>query len=170
MSPRWRGAPRGGADSPDGNDSTLVGRFLPRQRRLSVRTAASSVSTTLRAARPLALLAAAAMARRTVLRALGTARQRDDSTRMSTIGPGAAARDGRPRFVACSFRAIAVPLGCVASRRVVGQHDAGNQLVADHVLGLEGDVADAVDVGEESHGLRETGGLAVRQVDLARIA
>src|SRR5919198_1308687 len=86
MSPRWRGLPRG-AESPDGNDSTLVGRSLPRQRRLSVRTAASSVSTTLSSEPALALVAAAAMARRTVLRALGIVRQRGDSTRMSIAGP-----------------------------------------------------------------------------------
>ena len=51
MSPRWRGpGTPGGADA--GNDSTLVGRSLPRQVRLRSRTAAASVRRTLISASP----------------------------------------------------------------------------------------------------------------------
>src|SRR3954463_7395101 len=73
-----------------GNDSTLVGAFLPRHCRLSVRIAESSVSTIASSARGVeAAFAAAEMAFLTMALALGRRRHRGDWTITSICGADA---------------------------------------------------------------------------------
>src|SRR6476661_7417881 len=77
-----------------GNDSTLVGLSKPRQSRLSVRIAESSVSTIASAARVEVALAAACTAFLTMVAARGCFFQRGDCTMTSIDFPafGAALR------------------------------------------------------------------------------
>src|SRR5215813_11440104 len=53
---------------------------------------------------------------------------------------------------------------------VIGLHDPGDELMADHVLGREYDMADPLDAVEQTRRLGQPGGLPVGQVDLARVA
>src|SRR3954463_7508375 len=81
MSPTYGDADRPLPGAAAGNDSTLVGAFLPRQSRLSVRIAESSLSTIASSVgRVETALAAAKTAFLTMVLAVGRLRQRAERT------------------------------------------------------------------------------------------
>src|SRR3974390_92497 len=123
MSPRTGGSP-GGCLTP-GKDRTLVGLSIPRQSRLRVRTAASSVSRTLTSPSAGTRAAAATIASRTQVSAPGSAVQR---------------------------RALSSALPARRPFTVVGRYYAGDQFVADDVLMAERDMRPAFNVGQQPHG------------------
>ena len=146
-----------------GNDSTLVGLSMPRQSRLSARIAASSVSTIASSppgVRPAASRRGGDGARARSPRRRGSASQSGDRRSMS-IDVGCC---GRSRAHALASRVCALAAGR-RLRRCAPPARGGPRPRA-----VKRDVADALDAVEQLHRLREAGGLARRQVDLARIA
>src|SRR6266851_5240730 len=188
MSPSMRGASSGPllpVGCRAGNDSTLVGLSMPRQLLLRVRIPASSVSMTASSASPAALFgpaltisAAVAMARWMTASASGSVCQQSATTRTSAmgradsaIGPESLLRGelapARSQRQVCASRLD----GCRPLRQsFIGGNDTRHQFVADHVFGRELHLGDALDAIEQLCGFGETRSLAVRQVDLGRIA
>src|SRR5258708_34012552 len=178
-----------------GNDNTLVGFCCPRHcvlRRAMVSSSHSSTDSSAlrwcpdpillgpRASRPhlpesgrdargprregWGQVAANVIARRTMSSASGSIRHASDSTRISTGRAGSGSSNGG------LFISVLFPGAERARSVVIGGHDLCHQLVAYDVLVGEYPAADAVDVRKQANRLGKAGGLATRQVDLARIA
>src|SRR5258708_40161551 len=109
-------------------------------------------------------VAANPIARRTMSSASGSIRHASDSIKMSTARAGSGSSNGG------LFISVLSPSAERARGVVIGGHDLCHQLVAYDVLVGESHAADAVDVRKQANRLGKAGGLATRQVDLARIA
>src|SRR5436190_3168224 len=156
---RWLRTSKSGAA---GNDSTLVGVFLPRQSRLSARIVESLLSTIASSAGAVeAALAAARTAFLTTDRAVRRLFHNAERTMTSSFTVPVRLNAGHSIFGSPPARGIGL---------VVGRDDPRHQLMADHVRGAECRVADPLDIFQELRRFREAGHLSGRQVDLARIA
>src|SRR5437763_8140754 len=122
LPPPRRGTGRPGAA---GNDSTLVGAFLPRQPRLSARIVESLLSTIASSAGAVeAALAAARTAFLTTDRAVRRLFHNAERTMTSSFTVPARLNAGHSIFGSAPARGIGL---------VVGRHDPRHQLMADHV-------------------------------------
>src|SRR5689334_1759592 len=151
MSPSMRGASPGlrvPAGCSAGNDSTFVGLSMPRQLLLSVRIPVSSVSITASSASLTSastLSAAAAIARWITDSASGASCQQSATTRTSVIGSvrcDIVVKKVRPAKTA---QPLLFAGGRLLRRGFVGRDDSRDQFMADHVLGGEFHLCDALD-------------------------
>ncbi len=137
----------------------IRGLIDARQSRLRARIAESSVRTIASSAALVDSMAAARVtARRTAVCGFPASFHSSlpTITSIGQRGPRRARHSRRSRFFADSS--------------VVGFDDARDEFVADHVGGGKADMADAFDAMQEPYRVGEPGGLAGRQIDLARIA
>src|SRR5262245_1501206 len=141
-------SPRGAPPAPSrwANESTSVGRSLPRQSRFSRRITASDTRTRESSAPE--------------SRSASSRRRPRRATRSVSVGRR------RPRAVTVTV----ARRGATASLALVGSDDLLHQGVPDHVPFGETDEADAGDVAQEVLRLLQTGRLARGEVDLRHVA
>src|SRR4051812_16502045 len=152
MSPSWRGNPSATGSRPSsGNDSTSVASSMPRCSRLRSRISSGLTNWT-PTSPPVPPPAASAPRTPSPASSAGTSPPLLFSTSTATTGLPAPPGPGLLRVL------------------FVGLHDALHQLVPDHILVVEADEGDAVDVAEDVLHLDQPGGLLARQVDLRHVA
>src|ERR1700761_6441322 len=98
------------------------------------------------------------------------ARSLSDFPPLSLFRSPSERRSSAPGVSDASFAALALLLALLGRFPVVGFNNARDKLMANDIGRGEADVADALDAVKKPHRVGEAGGLAGRQIDLARIA